>query len=93
MNVIGRKTDVMRMNIEFSAFGASHGPQRPVTAETGRTAVDVLFSDVMMPGTMNGVGPANAARRLRPGLPKPDRQGDLADALHAALSVRHAAHG
>lgn len=83
----------MEMDIEFSALGAGHGPQRLVTAEMGRTVVSALFSDVTMPGIMNGVGLATAARRLRPGLPKPYRQGDLTDALHAALSVRYAAHG
>jgi CheY-like chemotaxis protein len=30
--------------------------------------IDVLFSDVVMPGGMNGVGLAREARRLRPGL-------------------------
>ncbi len=81
----------MEMDIEFSALGAGHGPQRLVTAEIGRTVVSALFSDVTMPGIMNGVGPATAARRLR--LPKPYCQRNLGDALHTALSVRHAAHG
>lgn len=36
---------------------------------TGPAVVDVLFSDVAMPGAMNGAGLATAARRLRPGLP------------------------
>jgi CheY-like chemotaxis protein len=30
--------------------------------------VDVLFTDVVMPGTLDGVDLANAARALRPGL-------------------------
>ena len=33
------------------------------------TAVDVLFSDVVMPGSMSGVDLAREARRLHPGLP------------------------
>ena len=32
-------------------------------------AVDVLFSDIVMPGGLNGIELARAARRLRPGLP------------------------
>ena len=35
----------------------------------GGAAVDLLFSDVVMPGVMNGVDLAHAARRQRPGLP------------------------
>jgi CheY-like chemotaxis protein len=31
--------------------------------------VDVLFSDIVMPGAMSGVDLAREARRLRPGLP------------------------
>jgi PAS domain S-box-containing protein len=35
----------------------------------GGASVDVLFSDVVMPGRLNGVDLAQEARRLRPGLP------------------------
>jgi CheY-like chemotaxis protein len=31
--------------------------------------VDLLFTDVVMPGRLDGIDLANAARRLRPGLP------------------------
>ncbi|CAO3358361.1 ATP-binding protein [Azospirillum palustre] len=31
--------------------------------------IDILFSDVVMPGAMNGIDLAHTARRLRPGLP------------------------
>lgn len=33
------------------------------------TAVDIMFSDISMPGPMNGTGLAAAARQMRPGLP------------------------
>ncbi|WP_119679400.1 hybrid sensor histidine kinase/response regulator [Indioceanicola profundi] len=35
----------------------------------GRARVDVLFSDVVMPGRLSGVDLAHEAQRLRPGLP------------------------
>ncbi len=33
------------------------------------TAFDLLFSDIVMPGSLNGLRLAEEARRLRPGLP------------------------
>jgi two-component system NtrC family sensor kinase len=51
---------------------------RVLAAEDGQAAfallqagepVDVLFSDIVMPGGLNGIALAFAARRLRPGLP------------------------
>ncbi len=35
----------------------------------GGTAVDIVFSDISMPGAINGTGLAAAARQMRPGLP------------------------
>lgn len=36
---------------------------------TGDDSFDLLFSDVMMPGGISGAQLADAARRIRPGLP------------------------
>ena len=36
-------------------------------ADEGR--IDIVFSDIMMPGRMNGLDLAREARRRRPGLP------------------------
>ena len=44
-------------------------------------AVDLLFTDIVMPGGMNGRELADAARRLRPGLPVLYTSGYPADAL------------
>jgi signal transduction histidine kinase len=46
----------------------------------GGQAVDLLFSDVVMPGGMNGVSLAREATRLRPGLPVLLTSGYVADA-------------
>ncbi len=63
--------DVLRETLAAAGF-------RVVTATTGRaaaailefdTAVDLLLSDMVMPGGMSGTELARLARRLRPGLP------------------------
>ena len=41
---------------------------RPSMCSSRRSAIDVLFSDVVMPGGMNGVELAREARRMRPAM-------------------------
>jgi PAS domain S-box-containing protein len=52
-------------------FGAIRvaGPEAALGALADGRPIDLVFSDVMMPGPMNGVGLARAIRQRRPGLP------------------------
>jgi CheY-like chemotaxis protein len=52
----------------FVVMAAADGVQAITLLRRGEPA-DVLFSDIVMPGGMNGVELAQKARRLRPGLP------------------------
>jgi signal transduction histidine kinase/CheY-like chemotaxis protein len=52
----------------FHATVAQDG-QEAMTLLARREPVDLLFSDIVMPGGMTGTELAQAARRLRPGLP------------------------
>ena len=63
---------------EVTAETLRSAGMRVLTAADGRAAlallergetVDVLFSDIIMPGGLNGIELGRAARRLRPGLP------------------------
>jgi len=51
----------------FDTREAEDGPSALDILES-ETAIDLLFSDVVMPRAMNGVDLARQARRLRPGL-------------------------
>ncbi|MDO9707558.1 hybrid sensor histidine kinase/response regulator [Paracraurococcus lichenis] len=52
----------------FRVLAAGDGPEALALLRRGEP-VDVLFSDIVMPGGMNGMELAEAARRLRAGLP------------------------
>ena len=54
----------------------------------GNTAIDILFSDVVMPGSMNGVELAVAAQRLRPALKVILTSGYAATALVAQHGLK-----
>jgi CheY-like chemotaxis protein len=47
---------------------ATEGADRALDLIARHTQIDLLFTDVVMPGNMNGKQLANAARALRPGL-------------------------
>lgn len=51
----------------YSVLEAEDGPAALALLEAGR-GVDLLFTDLLMPGGMSGLELARAARRLRPGL-------------------------
>jgi two-component system, NtrC family, sensor kinase len=52
----------------FRTLAVADGPEALALLRRGEQ-VDVLFSDIVVPGGMTGVELAEAARRLRPGLP------------------------
>ncbi|MGH6985996.1 MAG: response regulator [Caulobacteraceae bacterium] len=45
------------------------GPAAALSALANRRSIDVVFSDIMMPGSMNGIELAREIRRKRAGLP------------------------
>ncbi|MBR0673694.1 response regulator [Roseomonas soli] len=55
----------MLQDAGFAVLAAQDGPTALALLEEG-AQVDILFSDVVMPGGMTGVDLARAARRLRP---------------------------
>jgi CheY-like chemotaxis protein len=64
----------------YSVTAAASGPQA-LELLRGGAAIDLLFSDVVMPGGLNGRELAEAARRLRPGLPVLYTSGYTEDAI------------
>jgi PAS domain S-box-containing protein len=52
----------------YTVLTAAHGPAGLAVLE-GPAEIDLLFTDIVMPGGMNGQELAEHARRLRPGLP------------------------
>jgi signal transduction histidine kinase/ActR/RegA family two-component response regulator len=60
--------EAMLSHLGYAVIRAGDGPSALRELASGRV-VDVLMSDVMMPGGMTGVELAAAARRLRPDLP------------------------
>ncbi|MCW5723928.1 MAG: PAS domain S-box protein [Maricaulaceae bacterium] len=67
-------------NLGYAVLAARNGREALDMLRAG-AAVDLLFTDVVMPGGMNGVQLADAARALRPGLPVMFTSGYAADAL------------
>jgi CheY-like chemotaxis protein len=62
------------------------GAEQALTLLATDTAIDLLFSDVVMPDSrLNGVELAQAARRLRPGLPVVLTSGYSANALDGGV--------
>ncbi len=70
--------DTMRVASAEAALGAL----------AGERAVDIVFSDVMMPGRMNGVELAREIRRRRPNLPVLLSSG-FAEAASRSAAVHH----
>jgi CheY-like chemotaxis protein/anti-sigma regulatory factor (Ser/Thr protein kinase) len=60
--------EAMLTHLGYAVIRAGDGPTALRELASGRV-VDVLMSDVMMPGGMTGVELAAAARRMRPDLP------------------------
>jgi CheY-like chemotaxis protein len=68
------------------ALLAASGADQALTLLATSTPIDLLFSDVVMPASpLNGVELAQAARRLRPGLPVVLTSGYSADALDGGV--------
>lgn len=60
--------EAMLHHLGYAVIRAADGPSALREIESGRV-VDALVTDLMMPGGLDGVGLAQAARRLRPDLP------------------------
>lgn len=70
----------MLQDAGFAVLAAHDGPTALALLEEG-AQVDILFSDVVMPGGMTGVDLAREARRLRPGIGVLLASGYAAEAL------------
>ncbi|MBV8169735.1 MAG: response regulator [Alphaproteobacteria bacterium] len=66
---------------------AHNGPQALAVLRDAKKRIDILFSDVVMPGGMNGAQLAVEARRLRPALRVLLTSGYTADALSSDHGV------
>ena len=63
--------DVSRSNLEELGYRVLHAPNATAAmdiVERDRT-IDLVFSDIVMPGPMSGLDLARTLRKLRPGLP------------------------
>ncbi len=65
--VRGNAAEQLR-SLGYDVVEARNGPEALAALERGEP-VDLLFTDVVMPGGMNGRALAEAAQKLRPGLP------------------------
>jgi CheY-like chemotaxis protein len=55
-------------DLGYTVLEAANGPQA-VEILSSASAIDLLFTDIVMPGGMNGTALAKAAEDVRPGLP------------------------
>lgn len=78
-------TEAMLHDLGYAVIRAVDGPSALREIESGRV-VDALVTDLMMPGGLDGVALAQAARQLRPDLPVVLASGYV-DARAAQLSV------
>ena len=60
--------ETMLRNLGYKVLSA-HNAEDALAALDRAPSVDLLFTDVLMPGGMNGVQLAERARERRPGLP------------------------
>ncbi|HJU20740.1 MAG TPA: ATP-binding protein [Stellaceae bacterium] len=56
-------------DLGYATLAAANGPEALQILQTSEKPVDVLLTDVVMPGGMTGVELVRAARTVRPGLP------------------------
>jgi CheY-like chemotaxis protein len=67
--IVGSMVAAALDEIGYAVLRAANAEEALGLLTDGDLRIDILFSDVVMPGAMNGVDLAHAARRLRPGLP------------------------
>jgi CheY-like chemotaxis protein len=53
----------------YATLAAANGPEALTLLQAHKNHVDLLLTDVVMPGGMTGVELVRAAKELRPGLP------------------------
>jgi signal transduction histidine kinase len=53
----------------YTTLAASNGPEALQILQAAETRIDLLLTDIVMPGGMTGVELVRAARTVRPGLP------------------------
>jgi len=66
---VRKTTAILLSRMGYETVGAGTADEALEILGTGEERVDLLFSDIVLPGGMNGVELAREARRLRPGLP------------------------
>ena len=65
-DVLSLAVDTLR-SLGYEVYSATNAAEALTILERA-TSIDVLFSDIVMPGGMNGVELSREARRLRPGI-------------------------
>jgi two-component system NtrC family sensor kinase len=67
----GEIAEVSKSNLEELGYRVIHAPNAMAAMEVveSNRSLDLVFSDIVMPGTMSGLDLARRLRQLRPGLP------------------------
>jgi signal transduction histidine kinase/CheY-like chemotaxis protein len=66
---VGAMVEEMLTDLGYEVTRLSSAQEALAWLATGRTAVDVLFSDIIMPGGMTGIDLAREVKQRRPDLP------------------------
>ena len=67
--IVGSMVAAALDEMGYAVLRAGNAEEALVLLNDRALRIDILFSDVVMPGAMNGIDLAHTARRLRPGLP------------------------
>jgi DNA-binding LytR/AlgR family response regulator len=85
----------MIVNLGYRTVRVGTAREALEALEQGQSNFDIIFSDIMMPGTMNGIDLARAVRQRIPGLPIVLTTGyaGLAASVDTEFSVLHKPYG
>jgi CheY-like chemotaxis protein len=85
----------MIVNLGYRTVRVGTAGEALEALEQGQSTFDIIFSDIMMPGTMNGIDLARAVRQRIPGLPIVLTTGyaGLAASVDTEFSVLHKPYG